>query len=197
MRLRFETRGVTHVTGESQWHKIVEQFAHYIPTFSIFIHLIKIFGPIMDPFIYVYSYMDPLWTHLYTFIHIWTHYGPIHIRLFTYGPIMDPFIYVYAYMDPLWTHSYKCIHIWTHYGPIHTFIHIWTHYEPIMDPLWTHYGPIWTHSYTCIHIWTHYGPIHIRVFIYECCCITNTFVSVLCTLGLCYAYSEYSTSSMS
>ena len=62
----------------------------------------------MDPFIYVYSYMDPLWTHSYTFIHIWTHYGPIHISVFTYGPIMDPFIYVYAYMDPLWTHSYKC-----------------------------------------------------------------------------------------
>ena len=58
----------------------------------------SIYGPIMDPFIYVYSHMDPLWTHSYTFIHIWTHYGPIHIRVFIYGPIMDP--------------------LWTHYGPI-------------------------------------------------------------------------------
>ena len=62
----------------------------------------------MDPFIYVYSYMDPLWTHSYTFIHIWTHYGPIHISVFIYGPIKDPLIYVYSYMDPSWTH----------YGPI-------------------------------------------------------------------------------
>ena len=81
----------------------------------------------------MYSYRDPLWTHSYTFIHIWTFYGPIHISVFIYGPIKDPFIYVYSYMDPSWTH----------YGPI--------------------YGPIWTHSYTCIHIWTHCGPIHIRV----------------------------------
>ena len=25
--------------------------------------------------------MDPLWTHSYTFIHLWTHYGPIHISV--------------------------------------------------------------------------------------------------------------------
>ena len=50
---------------------------HYGP-----IHIrLFIYGPIMDPFIYVYSYMDPLWTHSYKCIHIWTHQGPIHIRL--------------------------------------------------------------------------------------------------------------------
>ena len=38
----------------------------------------------MDPFIYVYSHMDPLWTHSHTFIHIWTHYGPIHISVLMY-----------------------------------------------------------------------------------------------------------------
>ena len=114
---------------------------------------IHIYGPTVNPFIYVYSYMDPLWTH----------YGPIHVRVFIYiyGPIMDlildPFIYLYSYMDPLSTH-YGPIHtslflymdpLWTH---SHTCIHKWNHYGPIMYPLWIH-------SYTCVHIWTHYGPI--------------------------------------
>ena len=130
-------------------------------------------GPTVDQCIYVYSYMDPLWTHSYMCIHIRTHYGPT-MDLLMYVcsciwthcvPISDPFIYVYLYMDPLLTH----------YGPIHTSLFLY------MDPLWTHsyrcihrwnhYGhimdPLWTHSYTCIHIWIHYGPI-MDLFMYVC-----------------------------
>jgi hypothetical protein len=67
-----------------------------------------------------------------------------------------PFIYVYSYMDPLWTHSYTCIHIWTHYGP---FIYVYSYTNAVASrtPLYHSFAPF------C----------------------------------LCYAYSEYSTSSMS
>jgi hypothetical protein len=47
---------------------------------------------------YLILYMDPLWTHSYAFIHIWTQ---------------------------LWTHSYTFILIWTHYGPIHIRLFIY------------------------------------------------------------------------
>ena len=84
------------------------------------------------PFSYIWlKYLDPLWTHSYTFIHIWTHYGPIHISVFTYGPIMDPFIRLFIYgpiMNPLWTHYGP---IMDPYGPIHIRVFI---YGPIMDP---------------------------------------------------------------
>ena len=51
--------------------QLIIQYSLFIIHYSLSIHIrVFIYGPIMDPFIYVYSYMDPLWTHSYTCIHI-------------------------------------------------------------------------------------------------------------------------------